>query len=420
MKMKIKTNNVKRNAEAVAKNVKRSIKTKQTDQTAGDEATGMRATLRGSVGEFKAKLLGYDEGRNEIELRLNDIDELMRWAREDLKVDGLDSSRVGKAVILTLSEGYNEVGKIEDIDMYRDRVTVKLLPREDGDQVKEMLSKRVEKQKRYQGSEGERAYATLKVFSSMVKGNPESITVTKRDVLPLMDLDLVELSLLSEEAEQIRAELGAGYEVQIQERVPDIEILMTAVMTGVAIKCIEGADGSVEIGIREAPRFSTYVKNVARNLKRSVRDATNIDLGKTTTISPTFVSIKDDTPRHREFIRLARELEDISVERRRRNTLQLYTRGRGSRSSKQLQRSIRGEDGWLEKEQFLDQISVISEDGVEFGGLIERESIKYDRDKREISLTMERGGKPGEPMKIVPEIRNSTNGRASIIKLELG
>jgi hypothetical protein len=403
MKMKMKTNNVKRNAEAVAKNVKRSIKTKQTDQTAGDEATGMRATLRGSVGEFKAKLLGYDEGRNEIVLRFNDID--------DLKVDGLDSSPVGKAVILTLSEGYNEVGKIVDIDGDRgDRVTVKLLPREDGDQVKEMLSKRVEKQKRYQGSEGERAYATLKVFSSMVKGNPESITVTKRDV-PLMDLELVELSLLSEEAEQIRAELGAGYEVQIQERVPDIKILMTAVMTGVAIKCIEGADGSVEIRIREAPRFSTYVKNVARNLKRSVRDATNIDLGKTTTISPTFVSIKDDTPRHRKFDILARELED--------NSVQLYTRGRGSRSSKQLQRSIRDENGWLGKVRFLDQISVISEDGVEFLGLIERDSIKYDREKSEIILTMERGGKPGEPMKIVPEIRNSTNGRASIIKLEL-
>lgn len=409
--MKIKTKNIKRNAEAVAKNVKRSIKTKQTEV---DEATaGMREGLRGSVGEFKAKLLGYDEGRDKIDLRLNDIDEWMRWAREDLKVDELDSSREGDVVILTLSEGYIEVGKIEDIDMYRGRVTIQLMrpPREDGGQRRAELSMLVDKQIRYQLSEGERAYATLIVFSSMVKGNPESITVTKSDVLPLMDLDLVDF-LLSEEAERIKAELGAGYEVQIQEREPDLEILMTAVMTGVAIKCIEGADGSVEIEIREAPRFSTYVKNVARNLKRSVRDATNIDLGKTITISPTFVSIKDDTPRYRAFNRLARELDDIAVERRRRNRRPLFTRGRGSRSSKQLQKNINNEYGWFEDAPFLGQISVTSEDGVEIEGLIE--SIKYDKDKRIIGLTMERGGKPGEPMKIVPQIRNPTNGRAII------
>lgn len=359
------------------KNVKRSIKTKQT----ADVQLQLDEILRvkGSEEEFKARVLMYNEKSNEMSLKVEKGPER-----------GLDSSREGDAVRITLSEGFTEVGQIEDVT--GDRVNIRLIhPRKDKDQRKKMLSKLVNGQIRYQRSKGVPAYAGLEVFSSIVKGDTENIIVTKKDedgVAPQEQLEgVLPVFILSEEAKKIKEVLGDDYNVRIVERVPDAVIKMRALMTCVEVECIRGANGDVEVVIREAPRIRTYVNNFARNIKRSVRDTTNINLGITKTISPKFISIKDDKPSEVDFDILSSDLKK-----------ELFTVDADARI-RPVRAKVEYEDGSYFEGNIIDETS-------------------YDNQNGELRFVMDRGVRPGEPNKAEPKLRNPKNGSVSIAIVE--
>lgn len=371
MKMKIKTKNVNSNAETVTpvapfgmteEDFEKLIKQIQLNKKLEEIRDLLRST---SVGEEQnmVKVLDYDPSTDMVKLSLNKV-ELVEIENDKLKLSFRkkdESFKIGNAVRLRLVEGHTEVGNIANIK--GDKLTIKLLKtRKDINQRKKRFSKLVDKQIGYQGFRGVSAYASLELFPSVVEGDGISITVMKSDAAAsnVIAQEQDEVSL-AEEAEEIKKVLGDGYTVNIKERLPGAA-LAVMLMTGVVFEYKQRVDGNVDMEIRQAPKIMTQVRNFARNLKRSVRDAAGIDFGITTTILPRFVLIDYDKPKEMDFDDLARVLCKAP---------NIWVSATGDLS-----------------EIFFHQITVRIENGRAIIGFIQPSSIKYNEDNSTISLTV--------------------------------
>jgi hypothetical protein len=382
MKMKIKTKNVNRNAEAVAENeVVTPFGMTQEDFDNLIRQIALNKKLEeirdlfksNSVGEEKEQIrvevLDYDQSTDMVELSLNKV-QFVEIENDKLKLsfrEKDESSNIGDAVRLILAEGHTEFGNI--VNIKGDKLTIKLLKtRKDINQRKKRFSKLVDKQIEYQGLKGVSAYASLEVFPSIVEGNNESITVMKSDAAASNVIaQEQEQYSLAEEVKEIKEVLGDGYIVNINERLPGAQ-LAVALMTGVVFEYKQRVDGDVDMEIRQAPKIRTRVRNFARNLKRSVRDAVGIDFGITTTILPQFVLIKDDKPKEMNFGGLARAL------------------CKDPRVPEEAARMLQNYDDL--SEIFFHQITVRIEKGYATSGYIRPNSIKYNEDSSTMSLTV--------------------------------
>lgn len=386
MKMKIKTKNVNRNAEADPNDVvvpfgmteedfQRLIKQIELNKKLEEIRDLLKSA---SVGEEQiiVKVLDYDPSTDMVNLSLNKV-ELVEIENDKLKLSFRkkdESFKIGNAVRISLVEGHTEFGNI--VDIKGDKLTIQLLKnRKDINQRKKRFSKLVDKQIGYQGFKGVSAYASLEVFPSVVEGDNEFIKVMKSDAAAsnVIAQEQEWRGLLAEEAEDIKEVLGNGYTVNIKERLPDAA-LAVALMTGVVFEYKQRVDGNVDMEIRQAPKIRTQVRNFARNLKRSVRDAAGIGFGITTTILPKFVLVNDDKPKEMDFDGLARVLckaPNIMV----------------------------GGTGDL-REIFFHQITARIETGLAISGYIQPNSIKYHEDSSTMSLTVTpySGSKVGPPV----------------------